>query len=175
MSVPDFVPFDIVSADFDRDTKDDLAVIDNSSTNQMVVATRPSDWTAEMYGSLGLGPRSIATSDLNNDFYYDLIITFVGEDSVGVFLNQLGGFHYVTGDVNNSGNFNGLDAVYSVAYFKGGPPPPYIVECTPRQRWYVAGDVNASCNFNGLDVSYMVSYLKGGPAPNPCPDCPPAR
>ncbi len=175
MSVPDFVPFDIVSADFDRDTKDDLAVIDNSSTNQMVVATRPSDWTAEMYSYLGLGPRSIAASDLNNDFYYDLVITFVAEDSVGVLINQLGGFHYVTGDVNNSGNFNGLDAVYSVAYFKGGPPPPYSVECTPRQIWYVAGDVNASCNFNGLDVSYMVSYFKGGPRPNPCPDCPPAR
>ncbi len=82
---------------------------------------------------------------------------------------------YVIGDANNNGSFNGLDVVYSVSYFKGGPPPGYSCECTPGQIWYVAGDVNGSCNFNGLDVSYMVTYLKGGPAPNPCADCPPAR
>ena len=80
---------------------------------------------------------------------------------------------YVTGDANNNGSFNGLDVVYSVTYFKGGPPPGYSCECTPGQTWYVAGDVNASCNFNGLDVSYMVSYLKGGPPPHPCASCPP--
>ncbi len=80
---------------------------------------------------------------------------------------------YVTGDANGNGSFNGLDVVYAVSYFKGGPPPPYSCECTPGQTWHVAGDVNASCNFNGLDVSYAVTYLKGGPAPVPCPDCPP--
>jgi hypothetical protein len=88
---------------------------------------------------------------------------------------QSGGCDYAIGDVNNSGTFNGLDVTYSVAYLKGGPPPPYPCECTPGHTWYVAGDVNASCSFNGLDVTYMVAYFKGGPAPNPCPDCPPAR
>ncbi len=82
---------------------------------------------------------------------------------------------YVVGDANGNGSFNGLDVVYSVSYFKGGPIPPYSCECTPGQTWYVAGDVNASCNFNGLDVSYMVSFFKGGPLCNPCPNCPPAR
>ncbi len=83
------------------------------------------------------------------------------------------GCDYAIGDVNGSGTFNGLDVVYSVSYFKGGPQPPYSCECTPGNTWFVAGDVNNSCNFNGLDVSYMVSYFKGGPSPNPCNDCPP--
>ncbi len=82
---------------------------------------------------------------------------------------------YVVGDANGNGTFNGLDVTYSVAYFKGGPPPPFECECTPGNTWYVAGDVNQSCSFNGLDVTYMVAYLKGGPAPRPCPSCPPAR
>ncbi len=86
----------------------------------------------------------------------------------------IGGCDYIVGDANGNGSFNGLDVVYSVSYFKGGPPPPYSCECTPGNTWFVAGDVNASCNFNGLDVSYMVSYLKGGPAPHPCADCPPS-
>jgi hypothetical protein len=81
--------------------------------------------------------------------------------------------HYIVGDVNNNGAFNGVDVVYSVSYFKGGNNPPYSCECTTGHTWFVAGDVNASCNFNGVDVTYMVSYFKGGAAPHPCPDCPP--
>ncbi len=81
---------------------------------------------------------------------------------------------YVVGDVNGNGVRNGLDVVYGVTYFKGGPPPPYSCECTLGNTWFVSGDANASCNFNGLDISYLVSYFKGGPAPIPCPDCPPA-
>ncbi|UCC80298.1 MAG: hypothetical protein JSW64_02755 [Candidatus Zixiibacteriota bacterium] len=80
---------------------------------------------------------------------------------------------YVTGDVNNSGAYDGLDIIYGVNYFKGGPPPPYECECTPGNIWHVAGDVNGSCNYNGLDITYGVAYFKGGPDPIPCPDCPP--
>jgi hypothetical protein len=80
---------------------------------------------------------------------------------------------YVVGDANNSGSFNGLDVTYGVTYFKGGPPPPYICECTAGHSWFVAGDVNASCSYNGLDVTYAVTYFKGGAAPHPCADCPP--
>ena len=86
-----------------------------------------------------------------------------------------GGCQYIIGDANGNGAFNGLDVVYSVAYFKGGTQPPYSCECTPGSTWFVSGDVNNSCNFNGLDVSYMVTYFKGGQAPNPCADCPPAK
>jgi len=83
------------------------------------------------------------------------------------------GCDYVIGDANNSGTFNGLDVTFGVAYFKGGPIPPYECECTPGNNWYVAGDVNGSCNYNGLDITYAVAYFKGGPGPMPCPDCPP--
>jgi hypothetical protein len=102
-----------------------------------------------------------------------------GDDTVRTALDSLRigspACSYVIGDANYNGAFNGLDVTYCVAYFKGGPPPPYECECTPGRTWYVAGDVNQSCSFNGLDVTYMVAYLKGGPAPNPCPDCPPGR
>jgi hypothetical protein len=83
------------------------------------------------------------------------------------------GCDYVVGDANGSGSFNGLDVTYGVAYFKGGPVPPYECECTPGSTWYVAGDVNGSCNYNGLDITYAVAFFKGGPDPFPCPDCPP--
>jgi uncharacterized protein (TIGR02145 family) len=80
---------------------------------------------------------------------------------------------YIPGDANGDTHFTGLDAVYSVRYFKGGPLPPFSCECTPGHTWYIAGDVNGSCSFSGLDVTYMVRYFKGGAAPIPCPDCPP--
>lgn len=86
-----------------------------------------------------------------------------------------GACYYTTGDVNNSGIYNGLDVTFAVAFFKGGPPPPYECECTPGNIWYVGGDVNGSCSFNGLDVTYGVTYFKGGSAPFPCADCPPAE
>ena len=82
-------------------------------------------------------------------------------------------YEYISGDVNNSGAFNGLDVVYGVGYFKGGNPPPYSAECN-GSTWYLAGDVNGSCGFNGLDITFMVSYFKGGSAVISCPDCPPS-
>jgi hypothetical protein len=81
--------------------------------------------------------------------------------------------HYVVGDVNGNLIFNGMDVVYAVDFFKGGPPPPFSYDCPPHGVLYVAGDVNASCSFNGLDITYMVAYFKGGPYCHPCPDCPP--
>jgi hypothetical protein len=80
---------------------------------------------------------------------------------------------YVIGDINNSGNTNGLDVVFMVNYFKGGATPPYVCQCTPGNSWHVAGDVNNSCNFNGLDVTYLVGFFKGGSVLIPCSSCPP--
>ncbi|UCC81178.1 MAG: VCBS repeat-containing protein [Candidatus Zixiibacteriota bacterium] len=91
------------------------------------------------------------------------------------FSDEAGICIYTVGDANRSWSYNGLDITYGVAFFKGGPPPPYECECTVGNTWYVAGDVNASCNYNGLDITYGVAYFKGGPAPQPCPDCPPAQ
>ena len=83
---------------------------------------------------------------------------------------------YVTGDVNGSGSYNGLDITYGVNYFKGGSDPfcP-IGSCgiPPCDAFFYCGDVNASCSYNGLDITYGVNYFKGGSGPMPCGDCPP--
>jgi hypothetical protein len=85
---------------------------------------------------------------------------------------------YVPGDVNSSGDANGIDVTYMVTYFKGGSHPQE--ECVPcsslgLNMLYPQGDVSGSCQWNGVDVTYFVSYLKGiGPPLSFCPDCPPA-
>ncbi|UCC79244.1 MAG: carboxypeptidase regulatory-like domain-containing protein [Candidatus Zixiibacteriota bacterium] len=80
---------------------------------------------------------------------------------------------YSVGDVNGSGNYNGLDITFGVSFFKGGAIPMYECECMPGQTWFVSGDVNATCSYNGLDITYGVNFFKGGDSPAPCPDCPP--
>ena len=84
---------------------------------------------------------------------------------------------YVTGDVNGSGSYNGLDITYGVNYFKGGGDPfcPFgSCPIPPCDAFFYCGDVNGSCGYNGLDITYGVNYFKGGSDPFPCPDCPPA-
>ncbi len=114
----------------------------------------------------------VSQYDLSSPYnsYYELMPRFYSDFT---WLQGGPGCQYTVGDANGNGSFNGLDVVYSVSYFKGGPQPPYSCECTPGNTWFVAGDVNNSCNYNGLDVSYMVSYLKGGPPLHPCASCPP--
>ena len=86
--------------------------------------------------------------------------------------------YYLIGDINSNMDVNGVDVIYGVSYFKGGPAPPYECTCPPGNTisWHVTGDVNANCQFNGIDITFFVAYLKGlQPALLPCPDCPPAR
>jgi hypothetical protein len=121
---------------------------------------------SELNGGIYYGSINFTTNDPDNLFVpvpVELIVTDVGIEC-----------DYTLADINSSGWLNGIDVTYGVAYFKGGPPPPYSCECTPDSTWYVAGDANGSCSFNGLDINYLVSYFKGGPLPLPCPDCPPA-
>ena len=84
------------------------------------------------------------------------------------------GCEYVVGDINGSGEYNGLDVTFGVEFFKGNNTPPYTCECPPGDSaWYVAGDVNASCTYNGLDVTYGVEYFKENYTEvNSCPACP---
>lgn len=64
------------------------------------------------------------------------------------------------GDVNCSGQLNGLDVLYLVTFLKG-QGPSYCCLCT--------GDANNSNSVNGLDVTYLVGYFKGAnPPPAPC-------
>ena len=86
---------------------------------------------------------------------------------------SVGECDYVIGDINNSGDLNGLDVTYGVAYLKGGSSPPFECECTQGNIIYSSGDVNNSCDFNGMDITYLINYFKGGAEPVPCQDCPP--
>jgi hypothetical protein len=83
------------------------------------------------------------------------------------------GCYYTLGDVNGSGNYNGLDVTYGVNFFKYGSPLPQCPSCPHSPQWYYCGDVNGSCTYNGLDITYGVAYFKGGPEPVPIPDFPP--
>ena len=86
---------------------------------------------------------------------------------------------YAPGDINGNGSVNGVDIVFAVNYFKGGPNHP-PVDCYPGcpnepNPFYAAGDVNGNCAFNGVDITFFVRYLKLQ-VPNLlyCQDCPPA-
>ncbi len=64
---------------------------------------------------------------------------------------------FVPGDANGSESVDGLDVVFLVSFFKGGPPPP-----DP----FLRADCNGNCTVNGTDVLYLITFLKGeGPAP----------
>lgn len=67
----------------------------------------------------------------------------------------------IRGDVDRSGSFDPLDALYLVDYFwRGGPEPPCMGEA----------DVNGSNAVDPMDPVYLVDYFwRGGPAPVPCP------
>jgi len=88
-------------------------------------------------------------------------------------LAPAGGCDYVVGNVNGSGNYNGLDITWGVNFFKGGSDP-ICPDCPPCNSWHFCGDVNGSCSYNGLDITWGVNYFKGGLSPIPCPDCPPS-
>jgi hypothetical protein len=118
---------------------------------------------------------SFAKAGFYDSTLSNIMVTEAETTDVNLRLLWINNCHYFPGDVNNSHIFNGLDVIYGVSYFKGGPPPPYQCECTPGNTWYVAGDLNFSCSFNGLDIMYAVAYQgHGGPMPHGCPDCSPA-
>jgi hypothetical protein len=79
---------------------------------------------------------------------------------------------YLPGDINNSGEVNGLDVIYFVNYLKGGPAPPLTCD-NGNGPLFVAADLNGDCATNGLDAVWFVNYLKGGPQISHCPDYPP--
>jgi hypothetical protein len=83
---------------------------------------------------------------------------------------------YIPGDINGSGETNGVDIVFAVRLFSNfDGPPPYACDCPANNYpFFPAGDVNGNCSFNGIDVTYMVAYFKGGANLSYCPTCPPA-
>lgn len=127
--------------------------------------------TAEEFTDTGLIPRQPA--------YYTIFArNQSGEYSWPVSESMVqivpGGWcEYVLGDVNGNGQFNGIDVVYLVRYFKGGPPPEIQCDCYPGGLIYPAADLNGTCSVNGIDVAYMVLILKGLAPMLNCPGCPP--
>ncbi|UCC81070.1 MAG: VCBS repeat-containing protein, partial [Candidatus Zixiibacteriota bacterium] len=124
----------------------------------------------------GDGPASVFAADLDADGDLDLATANLESDNISVLLNENAGCDYVTGDVNGSDSYNGLDITYGVAFFKGGSDPmcPYgSCPIPPCDAFFYCGDVNGSCSYNGLDITYGVNYFKGGSDPIPCGDCPP--
>jgi hypothetical protein len=129
------------------------------------------------YGQTGWTPTDIITGNIAEQIF-PLLGTTVWtptdrpRDMAFCLLGP--GCEYVIGDVNNSGNYNGLDITFGVAFFKGGIDPICdTCDCPPHPFFWVCGDVNGSCSYNGLDITYGVAFLKGGPGLIPCPDCPP--
>lgn len=138
--------------------------------------------TTDEYGSYSFILDPGVYSALYTKFsYLDSTITGIGinpDDTteVDVVLTFQSQCDYMTGDVNGSWSYNGLDVTYLIGYFKGGPGPIYCYcECTPGDWWFVCCDVNGDCECNGLDVVRAVWFFKGGPEPTPCPDCPPSN
>ena len=75
--------------------------------------------------------------------------------------------NYILGDINGSGEFNGVDIVYACNYlaFSSNYPAYPCIGLDLSRLMYISGDVNGSGSFNGIDVTYMVAYFKGGNAP----------
>jgi len=171
------------------DASDGLEVVCDADYmhSNLSIAIRTGQWLSVSPGSGIVNPGmsleaevTFDAGDLSNGIYTGTILLDSNdpvnpnaEIDVTFNVSSLSGCDYVVGDVNNSGDLNGLDVSYAVSYFKGGPAPSYDCECTSGNTWYVSGDVNASCFFNGIDVTYLVAYLKGGSGPQPCADCPP--
>jgi hypothetical protein len=170
----------VFAVDLDGDGDLDLAIA-CAGADSVSILLNNGDGTFGSYSTfqVGVGPMSIYAGDLDDDGDLDLVTANYNTSNVSVLINEGGGCEYVTGDVNGSDSYNGLDITYGVNFFKYGTPEPQcpygscpVPSC---DAFFYCGDVNASCNYNGLDITYGVNYFKfGSPAPNPCGDCPPA-
>jgi plastocyanin len=134
------------------------------------------DTSANHWDSGTLNPGDVFTLHADSAGIYHYMCNFhLGmAGTLTVTDTASGSCHYVIGDINGSGVANGIDVVYGVGYFKGGPVPPITCDCPPHGILYPGGDVNGNCVFNGIDITYFVSYLKGGAALTPCPSCLPS-
>jgi hypothetical protein len=123
-----------------------------------------------------LSAKHLTLGTYTGDIYLDSNDPVDSLIIIPVSITVTSGCYYVTGDVNNSGDLNGLDVTYGVSFFKGGSDPMCSFgSCLipPCDAFFYCGDVNGSCSYNGLDITYGVNYFKGGEDPIPCASCPP--
>ena len=88
---------------------------------------------------------------------YDNVLNYSGlSNSAFVTAADSTSGDFIPGDVNYDNVVNGLDVVYLVNFFKGGPLVPQPI---------LRADANGSCFIDGLDVVYLARYFIGGPPP----------
>jgi hypothetical protein len=87
-------PWDLVPADFNRDGKIDIAVVNTFSSDLTIIYNEGNRKFSEpMNLPSGAGPMSLASSDLDGDGYLDVVTVTKGFPAVLVFINdRKGGF-----------------------------------------------------------------------------------
>jgi hypothetical protein len=144
-------PASIVAADFNGDTKPDLAVsnvndlLSPGTVNVLLNTGSGSFAPATSFASGGFAPFSIASADINGDTKPDLIVANLFDNNVGVLLN------------NGSGSF-----APAVLYPSGGAGP----------RIVASGDFNGDgradlvvANQSSNNVGVLLNNGSGGFAP----------
>ncbi|CAF0743855.1 unnamed protein product [Adineta ricciae] len=99
----------IIVADFNKDTKLDIAITDYSNSRIIILLGDQSfAYTNRLiyWNGFGTNPSSIATRDINNDNRLDILVTNYATNSIGVYLGYDPGVFkntnsYFTGDFSN--------------------------------------------------------------------------
>ena len=90
----DSYPSSIVAGDFNRDQHTDLAIT-NTGTNNIIVlfGDGTGDFIHQLMYSTGWDshPQSIATGDLNDDHFLDIVVANFGTKTISIFLNNRNG------------------------------------------------------------------------------------
>ncbi|HBZ02173.1 MAG TPA: hypothetical protein DEO84_12725 [candidate division Zixibacteria bacterium] len=175
---PDSVAFDIHIIDYAFSPQDTTISVGQNIRwiNFGTMEHTTSDTSANLWDSGPLNPGYVFTLHASQPGIFHYICNFHPQMTGTIAIldtTASQGCAYLLGDINFNGVANGLDIVYAVRFFKGGPHPPYSCDCPTHGPTYIAGDVNGNCSFNGLDIVYFVNYLKGGPSLRSCLDCPP--
>jgi hypothetical protein len=87
-------PYGVVAADFNGDQRNDVAVVNGTSSNLSVLLRQPAGGFAQEAGSpfgVGAGPNYGAVADFNGDGRIDVAVANFASGSVSVMLRQPGG------------------------------------------------------------------------------------
>jgi hypothetical protein len=78
----------VVSADFNNDGKEDLAVANKDNNTVSVLLNNGSTiFQTSLLYDVGSEPSSLVSGDFNNDNTQDLIVTNEGSNDLSIFLN----------------------------------------------------------------------------------------
>jgi hypothetical protein len=114
----DSIPYSLVVADFNNDSKFDIAVA-NYGTNNIGIFLGSANglFTSQItYSTFSKSnPSSIAVGDFNNDKHLDIVVTNSGTGNVGIFLNH-GNGTFLTQTIYKIG-LNAYPQQISVGYF----------------------------------------------------------